>query len=139
MTDITQWTDQHILACTAYGENRGGGADGMQSVINTVMNRANKPGWWGTTPREVCLKPKQFDCWMPDDPNYYAILKANTNDIVFGSAYIMAQQALSGTLPDLTHGATYYIAKSIPSWPHWAIGHIPCADIAGQIFFNDID
>jgi hypothetical protein len=39
-----------VLARTAWGENRGGGQVGLQSVINVIMNRAAHPGWWGTTP-----------------------------------------------------------------------------------------
>jgi spore germination cell wall hydrolase CwlJ-like protein len=138
MIDLSQFSDMGIVARTIYGENRGGGIEGMQSVANTIMNRANAPGWWGDTPRAVCLKPKQFDCWIPTDPNYEVITELNDSNPAYSDALDIAQKALAGTLIDLTHGATYYFAQSMPAWPHWAVGHVPCATIQGQLFFNDI-
>lgn len=131
-------TEQEILARTAYGENRGGGEAGMQSVLNVIMNRAAKPGWWGKTPAGVCVMPKQFDCWMPNDPNYAIIMSITGSDPVYAFAMSLASSALAGTLQDITNGATYYFADSMPEYPSWALGHIPCARIAGQLFFNDI-
>lgn len=110
----------------------------MTSIANVIMNRAAHGGWFGATPRQVCLKPLQFDCWMPNDPNYPIIMNATEAMPVFSSALTMAQQALAGELPDITDGATYYIAESMKVWPHWAQGHEPCASIANQSFFNDI-
>lgn len=139
MTDLTQFSDMGIVARTAFGENRGGGIEGMQSVTNVAMNRAKKGGWWGDTLRTVCLKPKQFSCWNPDDPNYEVITELNDSNPAYAEALDIAQKALAGALIDLTHGATYYFAESMPAWPHWAVGHVPCARIQGQLFFNDID
>jgi len=139
MIDLTHYTDAQILACTAYGENRGGGLDGMQSVMNVIMNRASKGGWWGNTPREVCLKRYQFSCWMGDTADYDATVNAPARgDSAYTIAYSLAQTALSTGISDITSGACYYFAKSISTWPHWAVGHTPCADIEGQLFFNDI-
>lgn len=131
-----QFSDVRILAMTAYGENRGGGDEGMQSVMNVVCNRVNSGiTWWGNDVRSVCLKHLQFSCWLPVDPNYEVILNASDDDLPLS----MAQDAIDGKLTDITSGATYYIAESIKTWPKWAINHVPCAKIAGQLFFNDID
>lgn len=142
MIDLDDFSDILILAGTAYGENRGGGTIGMQSVLNVIMNRARKPSWWGDTPRNICLKPKQFDCWMPNDPNYRIVLDACNDcsyDKSFTDATNMSIKALDETLSDITSGATYYFSSSMSSYPYWAKGHIPCAEIAGQLFFNDIN
>ncbi len=80
MIDLSQIADDGILARTAWGENRGGGIDGMTSVINVIMNRAHKPSWWGKTPREVCLKPWQFDCWNENDSNLPKLLAVTIAD-----------------------------------------------------------
>ena len=62
--------DIRILAQTIWGENRGGGYLGMQSVCNAIMNRVKIGGWWGSTVMGVCLKPYQFSCWLRSDPNF---------------------------------------------------------------------
>lgn len=136
---FSQWDDVGILARTAFGENRAGGIDGMQSVLNVIMNRAARPCWWGNTPREVCLKYLQFSCWNPTDPNCQVIMNVTDDNTLFSAATALAQQALNGTLEDITNGATYYLAESLTNQPSWAISHTPCATIAGQVFFNDID
>ena len=137
MMDINQFTDEEVLAKTAFGENRGGGKPGMTSVLNVIMNRATHPTWWGDNPRDVCLKPEQFDTWNTDDPNYQRIMTVSESDPAYEIALELAKEALAGTLPDITDGATYYYATSIDT-PYWAKGHTPCKLIAGQCFYNDI-
>lgn len=110
----------------------------MQSVANVIMNRAANPCWWGNDVRSVCLKYMQFDCWMPTDPNYKTILDVTIDDPIYAIALDIAEKALAGTLEDLTGGATYYFAKTMPKWPKWAEGKTPSADIRGQLFFNDV-
>ena len=136
--DLSKLTDQEILAKTAWGENRGGSSDGMQSVLNVIVNRSKKPSWWGKTPREVCLKPWQFDCWNENDPNLSKLLSVDLSDEEYRDAMNLAKEALSGELADLTNGSCYYFAKSMNPWPVWARGKQPCADIAGQLFFKDV-
>lgn len=138
MIDLSKLSDAQIIAKTAWGENRGGNSQGMQSVINVIMNRASKPSWWGKTAREVCLKPWQFDCWNEKDPNYQKLLDADMSDGSYVEALNLAYKALSGDLEDLTNGSFYYFAKTMNPWPVWARGKQPCADIAGQLFFNNI-
>lgn len=139
MSNLSNFDDLNILARTAFGENRSGGEIGMQSVINVILNRAAKPGWWGDTPRSVCLKPYQFSCWLPDDPNYELLTVVGDDNPAFAVALKLAAQALSDGLPDLTNGATYYLSSFMTKWPHWAVGHTPCATIEHQVFFNDIE
>lgn len=136
--DLSKFTDTEILAKTAWGENRSGGTDGMQSVLNVIINRANKPSWWGKTAREVCLKPYQFDCWNEYDPNFQKLLNVDLSDPEYTEAMSMANKALSGELADLAHGSCYYFAKTMNPWPVWARGKQPTADIAGQLFFNNV-
>lgn len=108
------------MARTAWGEARGEGATGMQAVLNVIMNRVKKGGWWGATPAEVCKKKSQFSCWNASDPNYAKLLAVNDNDESFRSAKMLAESAYAGTLPDITGGATNYVnlsaLKSVPSW-----------------------
>jgi len=130
-------SDQDILACTIYGEARGGGKTLMQAVANTVMNRLAKNTWYGHTISEICQKPSQYSCWNSDDPNLAIIESADDSIPVFADALQIAAQAISGALEDLTAGATHYYSTTIPE-PSWAIGHTPCASIGNMLFFNDI-
>lgn len=135
---IEGFSDTEVLARTLWGENRGGGVEGMQSVANVIVNRAASPGWWGDDIRGVCLKAEQFSCWNANDPNLMVMLNVNEYDVQYKTALDLATQAIAGTLEDITGGATYYFASSL-KYPSWAEGHTPCADIRGQLFFNDID
>jgi len=140
MITISDMDDQEVLARTAWGECRGGGSIGMQSVINVICNRAASPKWWGHDIRSVCLKAAQFSCWLPSDPNRNKLMSVDESDAAYNSALNLAQQAIEGTLPDITNGATYYYSiKGVARTPNWAIGKIPCATIKGQYFFNNID
>lgn len=138
MTDLSRFTDQQILAKTIWGEARGGGVAGMQSVASVIVNRAKKPGWWGDDIRSICLKPYQFSCWLSNDPNLPKILAVDEANTQYAIAMEVAEQAINSTLTDTTNGATSYYAESMAEPPKWAVGKTPCAEIAGQLFFNDI-
>lgn len=133
-----------VLARTAWGENRGGGQAGMQSVINAIMNRVAHPGWWGNSALSVCLMREQFSCWLPSDPNRAQLLTVTTDDPQYLVALGLAKKALSAEgLDDLTEGADSYYAVSMPSAPSWVAGRpllgvAPAkftVEIAGQRFY----
>ena len=118
MTDKDEQID--YMARTAWGEARGEGSKGMQAVINVIMNRVKIGGWWGATPKEVCTKKSQFSVWNKSDPNYQKMLDVDDSDKNFVIAKNLATLAYAGNLPDITNGATNYLAlgslSSVPSW-----------------------
>lgn len=118
MTDKDEQID--YMARTAWGEARGEGSKGMQAVINVIMNRVKIGGWWGATPKEVCTKKSQFSVWNKSDPNYQKMLDVDDSDKNFVVAKNLATLAYAGNLPDITNGATNYLAlgslSSVPSW-----------------------
>jgi spore germination cell wall hydrolase CwlJ-like protein len=113
---VSQQVD--IVARTIWGEARGEGARGMQAVANVIINRAKKPGWWGHNIIEVCLADRQFSAWNRNDPNYAKVQAVTTADSSFKTALGIAAQAVAGTLPDITGGATSYHTTAIN--PYWA-------------------
>lgn len=131
-------TDENILALTMMGEARGSGLQGMQAVGNSIMNRVVKQSWYGKTPAEVCLKPWQYSCWNAGDPNRPYLEQITADNGQFAVALSIAQNLANGSLADLTDGATHYYAKTMQTVPKWAAGLVPCADIGGQYFFNDV-
>lgn len=124
------------LARTIWGEARGEGRAGMQAVACVIRNRAARPGWWGRSIAEVCLKPAQFSCWLADDPNRRKLDAVSEDDAAFTVARELAAAALAGILADYTFGATHY--HTVDTAPVWARGHIPCVVIGRHAFYNDI-
>ena len=127
-------TDIDVVAKTIWGEARGEGLNGMTAVACVIMNRATKGGWWGRTPREVCLKPSQFSCWLKSDPNRAKILAVTQTDPQYQIAMSLANSVLTGTLTDITAGATSYQVRGTNAW--WAKGKTPIASIGTQDFYR---
>ena len=125
-----------IMARTAWGEARGEGKEGMQAVINVIMNRVKRGGWYGLTPSEVCQKPAQFSVWNKSDPNYTKMLAVTDSDGNFALAKSLASMAYNGMLPDITNGATNYLAlKSLSTVPSWANKMQQVASIGNHTFY----
>lgn len=121
-----------VLARTIWGENRSGGARGMQSVANVVVNRANNPRWWGHSVLTVCLASEQFSCWMDERAPIEAVTVA---DASFRLALDIASTAIAGNLPDITMHSDSYFAASAPL-PSWAKPAKFTVEIEGQRFYR---
>ncbi|MGD1880007.1 MAG: cell wall hydrolase [Kiloniellaceae bacterium] len=122
-----------IVARTIWAEARGDGARGMQAVANVIMNRANHPGWWGTDPISVCMKPYQFSAWNSNDVNSGKAARVTVEDAAFRVALELAGKAVAGTLPDITGSATHYHNHTVS--PGWAASLRKTAEIGGHVFY----
>src|SRR5665213_2213060 len=108
--------DQFILALCAWRENRSGQTPGMQSVCNSVANRMKTRG---QSAYQVVTARKQYSSMTaPGDPQLG--LYPTEGDAQWIEAQALAGEALAGTLPDITGGATSYYAVDIPEIPWWA-------------------
>lgn len=124
-----------ILARTAWGEARSEGREGMQAVINVIMNRYKDPRtWWGRSVRDICLHPYQFSAWNANDPNRQKMLAVNETDANFRTAINLANLALAGNLPDITGGADHYHTKQIE--PDWLSAASKVADLGNHLFYR---
>lgn len=131
-----------VLARTIYGEARGEPVRGKEAVACVILNRvkhaqARGGYWWGNTIEEVCLKPWQFSCWNPDDPNRARIEAVRPGHRVFDSCLRIARRAVSGTLNDVTDGATHYHTRDV--LPPWSRGRPVCAEFGRHLFYKDIE
>lgn len=126
-----------ILARTLWGEARGEGRLGMECVANVILNR-RKSGvrWWGETVIDICLKPWQFSCWNKNDVNRAKLLSVDCEDPQFMVAYDVADKALNGYLPDMTHGSDSYHDRRMNPYPKWAEGIAPAATIKNHVFYR---
>lgn len=98
--------DVQTLALCIYGESRGEGIEGMLGVGSTVSNRA-KMGRY--TLKHVCLMPKQYSCFNPNDPN-----RAVLEELALGwDMYIETNQYLR---------QAYWIAKGLAE--RWLISNV---------------
>lgn len=136
--------DIDLIARTAWGEDYTGGREGMQAVINVIDNRRKIGGWFGSTWRDVILKPYQFSIWnaatteqYKNDPTFKTYLKRlqniSENDYNFQVAKELAAAAWDGDLPDITNGATHYKLPSAPAT--WAEGLQPVAYAGHHVFY----
>lgn len=139
MADTDLFSDQEIIAKTAWGEARGLGSQGMQATLNTLQNRLSSGiTWWGDTLRTVALHPFQYSCWNVNDPNQPKLLQVTESDPQYASAMQLAASALSGSLVDVTGGADSYYAGSLPKPPKWSAGLTPTIQIGDQLYFRTV-
>ena len=139
-----------LLALCAYGEARGEGSEGIKAVLNVVNNRVKHRGWFidkeiakvSSDYHGVILKPFQFSCFLPRDPNREKLLTV-ANDIqaamskeqVLVTCLDLSVKLINELLEDNTDGATYYHTKQIH--PSWADKFIKTAEIGNQIFYKE--
>ncbi len=124
------------MARTMWGEARGEGATGMRAVGHVIMNRVKAGSWYGATPKDVVLKKWQFSCWNADDPNRPKLLAVTTADSNFALAQSLAKAIYAGTMPDITNGATNYLALgSLSKVPSWASKMTQVAEIGNHTFY----
>lgn len=129
--------DVDVLARTIWGEARGEGWEGMQAVANVVMNRVSIGGWYGAGVQGVCLKRWQFTAWEPAPlGNREAMLSVNEGNPQFAMAMQIASAAVTGTLPDITNGATHYHNATVS--PKWAKSAQVSAVIGRHTFYAGV-
>jgi spore germination cell wall hydrolase CwlJ-like protein len=107
-----------------YHEARGEGVLGLSAVASVVMNRATATG------KDVCdvvYKHKQFSWTHNPKP-----IASNDN---LHNIFVVAGKALSGTLIDVTQGATHYHATHVK--PKWAKAMRKVVIINNHIFYKE--
>jgi spore germination cell wall hydrolase CwlJ-like protein len=137
-------SEREVIARTLWAEARGEaddratpGHDGMTAVACVIANRMRKPRWWGGPgARSVCLKPWQFSCWNPGDPNRAKLLAVSERDPLLAEALRIADGLLSGTLADVTQGADHYCTRAVAAATAWTRGRKPTVTIGNHLFFQ---
>mgnify|MGYP001564266304 CR=1 FL=1 len=140
-----------ILALCAYGEARGEGPEGIKAVLNVMNNRVVHRGWFiekeiaklSSDYHGVILKPFQFSCFLPKDPNREklltmanSIINATADNSAFVLCLDLSVKMIQGVLEDNTLGALYYHTKQIH--PKWADSFVKTVEIGNQIFYKEV-
>lgn len=122
-------TDEDIVALTLFGEARGEGPEGRIAVANVIRNRVGARTF-GETLRAVCLKPKQFSCWIEaGGASNYSLLMDTARTVAAGGPIgpvlrecrWIARGLFANEFVDNTRGATHYLTLALigsrpPAW-----------------------
>jgi hypothetical protein len=116
--DFSSMPLREVIARTAVGEADILGLKGMQATINTGQNRVNSGvRTFGSDLVGVFTWPEQYSCWNPDNQRMPFLLKMSDDDPMLSAALVLADQALAGTLPDITNSSTHYFNHLIVDRP----------------------
>lgn len=144
-----------IGSLTIHGEARGCTQEGRTAIAHTILNRAKAKAWWGIgvtgfmdhTVSAVCLKPYQFSCWNPKDPNSQLLLalQEKYSEAIEKKSCRASLKALidaaDGYVYDMTGGATHYLTTTLHKSnraPDWAKGRDNYIEIGAHRFFTGV-
>jgi spore germination cell wall hydrolase CwlJ-like protein len=99
-----------LLAMCVWGESRGNTLAEKIGVACVVRNRLHQHWMGAHNWADVILKPWQFDCFLPNDPNSKKLLTPLKYETaaVWNCCYSVAQGVYSGAVSDNTGGAVFY-------------------------------
>src|SRR5574337_272162 len=125
-----------MLALTAWREASGEPALTRIAVMYSVLNRVQRPSWWGKSVLEVVAKKWQYSSLTaPRDPNL--IRWPLPEDSVWWPTFGIAYDIMDGLVVNPVLGADSYHDTSIPI-PPWAAGS-RFVDQIGRLRFYDVD
>lgn len=101
-----------LLAEIGYFESRSESDKGMAAVMHVSLNRKKHPSLWPSTLHGVVSQPRQFSYrWDGSMKKGYVEKKQHIRSSV------IAYKVLSGEIPDVSKGATFYFRKELsPVW-----------------------
>jgi 8-oxo-dGTP pyrophosphatase MutT (NUDIX family)/spore germination cell wall hydrolase CwlJ-like protein len=133
-------TNAYILAATIWLEARGEGKEGMQAVLNVIMNRAHNNF---DKAKDIAISPNQFSVWNKVKNKEKMAMtiadrcrsKTVEGCDMFPIALDLVDKAKKGILPDITDKATHYFNPRIvvPTWAKNMVKTNAGADKTGRI------
>ena len=106
---------------------------GKLAVAHVIVNRAK---WKQKSLSDICFAPWQFSCWNTDSPTRMNLDDLSSSDTVFAECLRAVLGAVTGTEPDPTGGAVFYLNKTavlkttgkLPNW--WDIDGDPASEVS---------
>lgn len=130
-------TETFYLAFTAWREARGEARLVRRAVMFSILNRVERPKWWGRTVDEVCTKREQYSSLThPGDPQLASAWPTMADPIwleCVEDAYNLLWYDFENPVP----GADSYHDLSISTPKEMATGR-DCG-VIGRIHFWDVD
>lgn len=128
--------DVFYLALVIWREARGASLAAQIAVAWSLLNRVQKPGWWGTDISSVATKKWQYSSLAaPGDPQL--ILWPLLSDPSWLACLGVAYDVLNGVKSNPFPGADSYFDDSI-SAPKWVATARPCGKV-DNLNFYDVD
>ena len=114
--------EQEIVAMTILGEARNQGEAGMYAVACVIQQRAAhwRRNGKRITPTQVCLRPDQFSCWNPNDPNrpkLRGLLNNNNKQAIYAKRLALGLGKLEASY---VNNADHYC--KVTKNPYWIKG-----------------
>ena len=136
MFTVEEAWELSLLALCIWREAQGEITEAKRAVAWAIRNRVkNGVVWDGVDYPSVILKPKQFSCFNPGDPN--AVKFPASNDTSWQASLMAAEAAYRGLGDDPTGGATHYFDKSMDAAPPaWAAKMTHLCDIGNFNFYK---
>jgi spore germination cell wall hydrolase CwlJ-like protein len=128
--------DVVFLALGVWREARGEIFEGKLAVACSIMNRVNRPSWWGKTVLEVMTKKWQYSS-MTDPKDKQLTMWPTKFDPVWMECLAIARGVRLGQYSHPAPGADTYHDISIATPPSW--GDPPLVKQIGRLKFFDMD
>lgn len=151
LRDFGHLPEEKIMALTLWAETRGEPIAGKVAVGTVIMNRVEHRSWDGKTVKEVCLWPKQFSCFNPNDVQRaqlvaYALRAAMFSfeeSPVLNDCLIISTELLEGIIrPDrdiLQSKCCQYLTVDAKAHCNWWKKMRFVKKIGGHEFFTDLN
>jgi spore germination cell wall hydrolase CwlJ-like protein len=138
MTDSLQDKEDFSYAwIVAYREARGEPMPAQAAVVYTLLNRAQRPKWWGHSIGECAVKAWQYSSMTdPRDPQLSKAWPTLSTPAGLATARV-ADEVLRGAVANPFPGADSYYDDSITA-PNWTVGARFCGKL-GKLNFYDVD
>ena len=128
--------DIAFLALTLWREARGETNEVRAGIAHVILNRVNRPSWWGRDLMSVLFKKWQFSSLT--DPNDRQLATwPTTDDKSWQDCLNLATAVIGGDIPNPVAGADHYYDISIKP-PKWASPKDFVKQI-GRVRFYDLD
>ena len=125
--------DVVFLALVIWREARGESMIGKIAVAHSVLNRVNKPKWWGKSVLEVLFKKLQYS--SVTDPHDKQLTTWPQKNPLWNECKAIAFGVLAGEMENPVPCADSYHDISIPS-PYWAEPDMFVRQIGRLKFYN---
>jgi N-acetylmuramoyl-L-alanine amidase len=127
-------SDLTFLALVVWREARAEPRAGKVAVGYSILNRVERPAWWGRTLLEVVTKKWQYSSMT--DPGDVQLTKWPTSyDATWLECLAAASEVLARIAPNPAPGADSYYAVSIAA-PKWATADTLVAQVGNHRFHN---
>jgi N-acetylmuramoyl-L-alanine amidase len=132
--DVHLCVDVTFLALVVWREARGESRESQAGVACSILNRVDRPSWWGTTILSVVTKKWQYSS-MTDPHDRQLTTWPREGDVSWETCLQVALGVIDGRIKTAVPGADSYYDVSIPA-PKWATPQTFVGQVGKIRFYN---